>query len=242
MNYGNLITIGGKVCKETALSAWNSNDSLFINENLKPLSSIKLPHDVFEECADSLQSSWFSHFRKNLLIDEWRLLRLEKITMPLNNRIDHYYWNNIFEIKNNFGDQKYPFITKVVKAALTLSHGSTDIERQFSVSGNVLTENKTAMSCHMLNARLNIKQGIKYFHNRPDIVPTDKKLVIVAQLAKQKYMTYLDNQKKELEESNYKKLKKVEEENKWKKNLEEVKYCEQNIIKLEDQLKSAQKH
>lgn len=38
-----------------------------------------------------------------LLTDEWRLLRLEKTTMPLNIRIDHY-WNNIFETKNNFGD------------------------------------------------------------------------------------------------------------------------------------------
>jgi len=103
-------------------------------------------------------------FDSSLLIDEWRLLRLEKTTIPLNNRIDHY-WNNIFDIKNNFGDQKYPFITKVVKAALTLSHGSADIERQFSVSGNVLTEDKTVMSCRMLNTRLNIKQGIINFHN-----------------------------------------------------------------------------
>ncbi|KAL4148221.1 hypothetical protein QTP88_002503 [Uroleucon formosanum] len=264
-----LITIGGKVCKETALSAWNNNGSLFINENLKPLNHYKAAGSHILEKSSFNHATKIKYFRclqqnelkvdrsiryivnifefmsfkfdSSLLIDEWRLLRLEKITMPLNDRIDHY-WNNIFEIKNNFGDQKYPFITKVVKAALTLSHGSADIEWQFSVSGNVLTEDKTAMSCRMLNAQLNIKQGIKYFHNRPDLVPIDKKLVIAAQLAKQKYMTYLDNQKKELEESNYKKLKKEKEENKWKKNLEEVKYCEQNIIKLEHQLKSAQKH
>lgn len=292
-----LITIGGKVCKETALSTWNNNDSLFINENLKPLNSIELPDNVSEILVTFdekkkimflknvqthykaagchiLEKSSFNHatkikyfsclqpnelkvdrsiryivkisefmpfkFDSSLLIDEWRLLRLEKTTIPLNNRIDHY-WNNIFDIKNNFGDQKYPFITKVVKAALTLSHGSADIERQFSVSGNVLTEDKTAMSCRMLNARLNIKQGIKNFHNRPDLVLIDKKLLIAAQLAKQNYISMLEKQKKEFEESNRQKLKK-EEVNNWKKNLEEIKNCEKNIIKLEDQLKSAQKH
>jgi len=46
-----LITIGGKVCKETALSTWNNNDSLFINENLKPLNSIELPDNVSEILA-----------------------------------------------------------------------------------------------------------------------------------------------------------------------------------------------
>jgi len=94
----------------------------------------------------------------------------------------------------------------------------------------------------MLNARLNIKHGIKNFHNRPDLVPIDKKLLIAAQLAKQKYMSMLEKQKKEFEESNRQKLKEEEEENKWKKNLEEINNCEKNIIKLEDQLKSAQKH
>lgn len=62
-----------------------------------------------------------------------------------------------------------------MKATLTLSDGSADVERQFSVSSNILTDYKMVMLCKILNTRLYIKDGLKY-NQRPDFVPI---LVIV---------------------------------------------------------------
>jgi len=50
-------------------------------------------------------------------------------------RIDH--WNQFIQIQDSFGNVNYPNICKVVTASLTLSHGSADVDHQFSVSGNV---------------------------------------------------------------------------------------------------------
>ncbi|KAL4152998.1 hypothetical protein QTP88_000831 [Uroleucon formosanum] len=123
-----LITIGGKVCKETALSAWNNNDSLFINENLKPLSSIELSHDVLEILAT------FDEKNKIMFLKNVQTYYkaagshiLERSSFNYATKIKYFRCLQPNELK------KYPFITKVVKAASTLSHGSADIERHFSV-------------------------------------------------------------------------------------------------------------
>lgn len=87
---------------------------------------------------------------KTMLSDEWKLLKLENLTYVSGQRIDHY-WRQVFNLKNTMDEPKFPLITTVVKCALSLSHGSADVERGFSISGKVLTEVKSAMSCKMLN-------------------------------------------------------------------------------------------
>jgi hypothetical protein len=65
----------------------------------------------------------------NKLVDEWKLLRFESLPKT-KTRIDHF-WNNIFELNSGLGEIKYPTVTKVVKACLTLTHGSAEMERGF---------------------------------------------------------------------------------------------------------------
>lgn len=79
----------------------------------------------------------------NKLVDEWKLLRFESLPNT-KTRIDHF-WNNIFDLKSGLGEIKYPTVTKVVKACLTLSHGSAEVERGFPRSGNILTDDKSAI-------------------------------------------------------------------------------------------------
>lgn len=56
-------------------------------------------------------------------------------------RIDAY-WHRIFERQNDINECKYPQISLVVKNVLALSHGNADVERGFSVSLKILTEDK----------------------------------------------------------------------------------------------------
>ena len=54
------------------------------------------------------------------------------------NRID-VYWNQFFKKTDKAGEMKYQLVSNVVKAALSLSHGSADVERGFSSSQRVMT-------------------------------------------------------------------------------------------------------
>jgi len=130
----------------------------------------------------------------NKLVDEWKLLRFESLPNA-KTRIDHF-WNNIFDLKSGLGEIKYPTVTKVVKACLTLSHGSAEVERGFSRSGNILTDDKSAMSCRMLNGRLNIQNGLSRYNKKPELIPMTKELLLSARLAHSKYVNFLEESKK----------------------------------------------
>lgn len=127
--------------------------------------------------------------------DEWRLLQLEDIKVMEAERIDHY-WLRIFNIRNAFGSIKYPLLTTVVKAALSLSHGSADVERGFSRSKLVLSEDKTCMLVRTLNAKLNVLDGMKKYHNSAALVPISRELISMAQQAHQSYILYLEEEKR----------------------------------------------
>lgn len=174
---------------------------------------------------------------KEQLIDELRLLQFEDIS--IHDRIDHY-WNEVFKIKIN--DQfKYPVLTNIVQAALTLFHGSADVERVFSRTARIMTEDRTSMSVRMLHARLSVSDALKQYKNKPELVPITKKLLSYANVAYQSYNTYLEEKRKKLEEE-AKKAKEAEElklENeKLMLQYEKGKKC---IEKLTNELKCAKK-
>lgn len=132
------------------------------------------------------------------LVDEWKLLQLESMTMENiseTSRID-YYWRQFIYIEDSSKNLKYPIISEVIKASLSLTHGNADVERNFSNSGRVLTDEKTAMSLRMLNARLYIKDSLKLYSNKPELVPFTKELLSLAKSANSSYKNYLEEKKK----------------------------------------------
>lgn len=130
------------------------------------------------------------------LLDEWKLLQHEKNTPEIDEfRVDTY-WYQFFTLKHPSGNLKYPTVTKVVKAALALSHGSADVERGFSTSGRVLTEDRASMSERTLNAILGVKDVLKQWDNKPHYVPITKQLLGLAKVARQRYRNYLEEEKR----------------------------------------------
>ena len=68
------------------------------------------------------------------------------------------YCNHFMQLKGPVGGLKYPSVSMVIKACLSLSHGNADVERGFSESGCILIDANTAMSLKMLNARLSVME------------------------------------------------------------------------------------
>jgi hypothetical protein len=138
-------------------------------------------------------------------LDEWKLLQLEPMENIIETfRTDHY-WRQFIYIEDNSKNLKYPIIAKVIKASLSLTHGNADVEHEFSNSGKVLTEDKTCISLKMLNAQLFIKDSLKFYSNKPELVPFTKELLSLAKAANSSYKNYLEKEKKEKLEKETKK-------------------------------------
>ena len=67
-----------------------------------------------------------------------RLTKLEVGT-----RIDHY-WAKVFQKKTQLsGTGMFPYLKKLIKAGLMLSHGNADVERSLSVNKQAIETNGT---------------------------------------------------------------------------------------------------
>jgi len=104
---------------------------------------------------------------------------------------------------------------KVIKAALSLIHGSADVERSFSSSGQMLIEDRAAMSERTLNSLLTIKDTLMHYNNKPHLILITKELITMARGAYRHYQDYL-NELEEIKMQNEKfkaekKLKKIAE-------------------------------
>ena len=75
------------------------------------------------------------------LVDEWKVYQTEDGLWNEYERIDHH-WRNIFSMKMEDGKIKYKCFLGLVKSALILPHGNTDVERGLSVNTSVVTEDR----------------------------------------------------------------------------------------------------
>ena len=77
-------------------------------------------------------------------------------------RVD-YYLSKVELIKDGMGHTKYPTILSVVKAALTLAHGNSEVERGFSDCGKTVTVDRTHLSKASINNLWIAADGLKVF-------------------------------------------------------------------------------
>lgn len=180
------------------------------------------------------------HFNTEHLIDEWKSLQFENIPTWDKMRIDHY-WNQVFKIK--FNDQiKYPILTEVVKTSLTLIHGSADVERGFSRSSRIMTEDRASMSVRMLNARLTVSDALKQYENKPELVPITKKLLTLANVAYKSYKSYLEQEQRRKEEKTKKEKEAEEIKAANEREILNLSQSKKGIKILTDELKAAKEN
>lgn len=117
------------------------------------------------------------------VLDEFKLFQFEnKLKYDSKSRIDEY-WTTVFEQRNSCNEPKYPNLAIVVKNIICISHGNSDVERGFSISGHVLTDDRTLMTEKTLNARLNTLDGLRPYNNQIYKVPIPMDLILKAQQA-----------------------------------------------------------
>ena len=79
--------------------------------------------------------------------DEWRLYLPDKdITKPDKDTREDHYWRRIFKLQTTNGNSKYTLLTRIVKTALVLPHGNSDVERGISVNSRMLANERNKLS------------------------------------------------------------------------------------------------
>ena len=76
-------------------------------------------------------------------------------------RVD-LYWENILSNVTSLGIPKYPMLGKLVKAALTLSHGQAHVERGFSLNKNLVTASRSCLNERSINGLRTVQDKVKH--------------------------------------------------------------------------------
>ena len=74
-------------------------------------------------------------------------------------RVDQY-WRKVLKLKSVSGSQKFSVLGKVIKCALSLSHGNADNERSLSINKNTLSK-ESSLSITALNGLRAVEDGVR---------------------------------------------------------------------------------
>ncbi|KAG0411616.1 hypothetical protein HPB47_011256 [Ixodes persulcatus] len=143
------------------------------------------------------------------LVDEWHLLRCDSansLQLMEDGRIDTR-WATVFQEKCAAGQQKYPLLSRLVKALLSLPHGNADCERSFSENKHLL-EGRASLCIASINGLRQVKTYLQRYDGDATKVPRTPDLLRSADMKRKKP----DSAQVDADNSHDKRLKKQLEE------------------------------
>lgn len=130
------------------------------------------------------------------LVDEWYMLTCD----PANDsqlteleRIDKS-WAKVFQQKSPAGEQKYPLLSKLVKALLSLPHGNADCERGFSVNKRLL-EGRAPLTIESVSGLRQVKTYLQRYDGDATQVPMSPELLRCVKKSRARYAERIEKGK-----------------------------------------------
>lgn len=178
------------------------------------------------------------------VVDEWKLYQHQEIPEDWyktdetgSTRIDHY-WAKVFQKKTLSGTEMFPYLKKLIKAVLTLSHGNADVERSLSVNKQAIGTNRTLLTPESLNGIRQVKDAVAAEDGKIHAMDFNKEFISCIRRAHEKYRQRLEERRKQEEaEKNAKARKETEAQ----KQLAEEKAFQEKKRKLKRTEKDLQK-
>ena len=99
---------------------------------------------------EKIEDEWSRYRVDNSVMDEWISKVLDNSDIVYE-RIDDY-WTKVLKIRDGTGRLKYPYLAKLVKAALSLPHENADVERVFSSNNNLITADRNALAVETIRS------------------------------------------------------------------------------------------
>ena len=135
------------------------------------------------------------------LTDEWRIYAETDIPEEwaqkdgLAVRV-YQYWSKELKLKSVSGSQKFGVLGKVIKCALSLSHGNADNERSFSINKNTLSKERSSLSITALNGLRAVEDGVR---NEGELsnVAVNKGMLVSVKSCHKVYLAHVEERKNE---------------------------------------------
>lgn len=170
------------------------------------------------------------------LKDEWRIYAetdipeewIQKVDKSVV-RVDHY-WHKVLQLKTPLGKDKFSVLAKVVKCALSLSHGNADSERSLSLNKKTLTKERSSLSITSVNGLRATQDGVKSMSGLSNITVTKEMLSCV----KDSHKAYLEYSQAEKQKELKKRPATAEAEEIKKRQKEESRKLEELKSSMKD--------
>lgn len=151
----------------------------------------RFPQMIMPDDIDRINAEWLV-YQHERIPDEWFK------TSDGYHLID-YYWKNVLAIKSIGGTDRFVSLGKLIKCALSLSHGNADVERGFSENTFLLTSDRSLLSDASINGLRATRDAVTFFGNgKPHEVPITKGLLDSVRNAHSRYSMDLEKQREEL--------------------------------------------
>ena len=122
-------------------------------------------------------------------------------------RVDQY-WSKVLKLKSVSGSQKFSMLGKVIKCALSLSHGNADNERSLSINKNTLSKERISLSITALNGLRAVENGVKNEGGLSNVA-VNKSMLVSVKSSHKAYLAHIEEERR---------MKIHEKENLLKKN------------------------
>ena len=123
----------------------------------------------------------------NTISDEWRKYAIDEDGIDPELQVDEY-WFAVLKTTEASGAKKYPTLDKVVKAALSLSHGNADSERGLSINKRMLGTERAQLSTTTINGLRACKDAVEIADNCSADVPITRLMISSCRNAHRAYM------------------------------------------------------
>ena len=129
-----------------------------------------------------------------VLTDEWRIYAETDIPEEWAQkdgsavRVDQY-WSKVLKLKSVSGSQKFSMLGKVIKCALSLSHGNADNERSLSINKNTLSKERSSLSITALNGLRAVEDGVRN-------VAVNKGMLVSVKSSHNAYLAHIEEERK----------------------------------------------
>lgn len=152
------------------------------------------------------------------VVNEWKLYQHQEIPEDWyktdeagSTRIDHY-WAKVFQMKTLSGTEMFPYLEKLIKAVLTLSHGNAYVERSLSVNKQVIGTNRTLLTPKSLNGIRQVKDAVAAEDGKIHAMDFNKEFISCTRRAHDRNRQRLEERKKQEEAQKNEKARKEEAE------------------------------
>lgn len=99
-------------------------------------------------------------------------------------------------MKTLSGTEMFPYLNKLIKAVLTLSHGNADVEWSLSINKQAIGANRTFLTHESLNGIRQVKDAVTATDRKIHIMDFSKELISCTRKANDRYRQRLEEQKK----------------------------------------------